>query len=123
MDVLSTGESQGCNGFEIYGCDVMNPALTSTDTDQFLYGHFLHQQQQQARNNDACTFSKEAFKWTNVNHNLTLCLEDMKVSCKNTKVVGRRRKKQSSESWIKGQWNKEEDRFNKSRQRLYFLNV
>ncbi|KAK7372075.1 hypothetical protein VNO80_05444 [Phaseolus coccineus] len=111
MDIMSIGESHGGNGFQIYGCDVMNPAFTSTDTNEFLCAHFLHQQQQQeARNSDDCGFSEEAFKWTNVNHNLKLCLEDMQVSCKNTKVVGRRRKKQSSVSWIKGQWNKEEDR-------------
>ncbi|XP_047167807.1 transcription factor MYB64-like [Vigna umbellata] len=109
MDIVLRGESHGENGFQIYGCDVMNHALTSTDTDQFLCGHFLHhQQQQQTKNNDACGFSEEAFKWTNINQNLTLCLDDMQ--CKNTKVVGRRRKKQSSVSWIKGQWNKEEDR-------------
>jgi len=122
MDIMSIGESHGGNGFQIYGCDVMNPAFASTDTNEFLCAHFLHQkQQQQARNSDDCAFSEgafseEAFKWTNINHNLTLCLEDMQVSCKNTKVVGRRRKKQSSVSWIKGQWNKEEDRLN-------FLNV
>lgn len=111
MDIVLRGE----NGFQIYGYDVMNPPLTSTDTDQFLCGHFLHHQQQ-TKNNDVCAFSE----WTNINQNLKLCLDDMQVSCKNTKVVGRRRKKQSSVSWIKGQWNKEEDRLNKLRQGCLF---
>ncbi|CAJ1970625.1 unnamed protein product [Sphenostylis stenocarpa] len=109
MDVMVTGESHGGNDLQIYGCDVINPPLTSTGIDQFLSGHFPHHQLQ-ARNSYASAFSEEAFKWTHINQNPTFSLEDMKISSKITKMVGRRRKKQPSVSWIKGQWNKEEDR-------------
>ncbi|RDX57739.1 Transcription factor MYB119, partial [Mucuna pruriens] len=114
MDVMVKGEvSHGGNGFQIYECEIINasnPPLT-IGIDRFLCGHFPHHhQQQQARNNDASIFAEEAFKWTNINQTATLCPKDMQVSGKNARVVGRRSKKHSSVSWIKGQWNKEEDR-------------
>ncbi|TKY56453.1 Transcription factor MYB98 [Spatholobus suberectus] len=113
MDVTVRGGSHGGNGFQIYECEIINasnPPLAAIGIDRFLCGHFPHQQQQ-ARNNDASVFFAEgACKWTNINQTPTMCLKDMQVFGKNAKVVGRRRKKQSSVSWIKGQWNKEEDR-------------
>ncbi|KAK7385514.1 hypothetical protein VNO78_31236 [Psophocarpus tetragonolobus] len=107
MDVMVRGVSHGANGFQIYGCEVKNrsnPPLTAIAIDRFLCGHLPHHQQH-SRN------TEEALKWTNINQSPTFCLKDMKVSGKNIAKVGRRRsKKLSSVCWIKGQWNKEEDR-------------
>ncbi|KAL2317508.1 hypothetical protein Fmac_031384 [Flemingia macrophylla] len=112
MDVILRGRSHGANDFQIYGWESKPPLTTSIGIDRFLRGHFpqYHGQQQQAKNNDANVFAEEALQWTNTNHTPTLCPKDMQVSGKNVKLVGRRTKKQSSVPWIKGQWNKEEDR-------------
>ncbi|KAG5122600.1 hypothetical protein JHK84_040940 [Glycine max] len=114
------GGSQGGdnNGFQIYGCEVINasnnPPLTAIGIDRFLCGHFPHQQQHARNYNAANVFAdEEAFnnKWTHINQTPTLCLKGMHVLGKNAKVVRRRsKKKQSPVCWIKGQWNKEEDR-------------
>ncbi|XP_020228826.1 transcription factor MYB64 [Cajanus cajan] len=104
------GGSHGANDFQIYGCESKPSLTTAIGIDRFLRGHFPHQQQQLAKNNDASVFAEEALKWTNPNQTPKLCLKDIQVSGKNVKLVGRRSKKHSSVPWIKGQWNKEEDR-------------
>ncbi|KAK7321343.1 hypothetical protein VNO77_31895 [Canavalia gladiata] len=61
---------------------------------------------------DGLIANEEVLKWTNINQTpTTLCLKENKqCSGKNAKVVGKKSQKESCVAWIKGQWNREEDR-------------
>ncbi|KAL5102421.1 hypothetical protein RYX36_006748 [Vicia faba] len=107
--------------------------------DRSLYGQMIHYPNHQENNSIAFPYSygsncdefmwantqessfgvdhgvlanEEALKWTNFDQTSTLCLKDANGYGENTKIVGKKGKKEKETSmvWIKGQWTDDEDR-------------
>nr|QSD99674.1 MYB family transcription factor [Melilotus albus] len=130
---MARGGNHGVNGIKIFVNENIN--VNYPLMNRFFWGQMIHYPNYQQNNASVFPYSygsshefmwpntqessfvvdgvlanEEALKWTNFNQTPTLCLKDIQGYGENTKIVGRKTKKETSEVLIKGQWADEEDR-------------
>lgn len=138
------GGNHGGNGVKIFGYENIN--ANDPFMEIFLWDQMIHYHSHQQNNSSVFPYSsgshyeykwpntqesrfvidhgvlpnEEPLMWTNFNQTSTLCLKDIHGYEKNTKIVRRKIKKETSIISIKGQWTKEEDRYNITKNTIFF---